>query len=54
MGDAAIERRRLRKETRRLTIEKNASGVMLQTLKTSKDSKVAAEIPASDIEWFIL
>ena len=36
MGDAAIDRRRLREETRRFTVEKNASGVMLQTLKTSK------------------
>ena len=35
-GDAAIEWQRLREETRRLTLEKNASGVMLQTLKTSK------------------
>ena len=35
-GDAAIEWQRLREETRRLTVKKNASGVMLQTLKTSK------------------
>ena len=34
-GDAAIERRRLCEETRRLTVEKNGSGVMLQILKTS-------------------
>ena len=34
--DAAIEWQRLREETRRLTVKKNASGVMLQTLKTSK------------------
>ena len=35
-GDTAIEWQRLREETRCLTVEKNASGVMLQTLKTSK------------------
>ena len=36
-SDAAIEWQRLREETRRLTVgRKNASGVMLQTLKTSK------------------
>ena len=36
-GNAAIEWQRLREEIRRLTVgRKNASGVMLQTLKTSK------------------
>ena len=36
-GDAAIEwQRLLREESRCLTVEKNASSVMLQTLKTSK------------------
>ena len=35
-GDTAIEWQRLREETRRLTVKKNASGVILQTLKTSK------------------
>ena len=35
-GDAAIEWQRLREETRCLTVETNASGVMLYTLKTSK------------------
>ena len=35
-GDAAIEWQRLREETRRLTIKINASGVILQTFKTSK------------------
>ena len=35
-GNAAIEWQRLREETRRLTVKKDANGVMLQTLKTSK------------------
>ena len=35
-GNTAIEWQRLCEETRCLTVEKNASGVMLQTLKTSK------------------
>ena len=39
MGDAAIERWRLCEETRCLTVEKNASGVTLQMLKTSKRTK---------------
>ena len=37
MGDAAIERRRLREETGHLKVDKKkASGVMLQMLRTSK------------------
>ena len=40
IGDAAIERQRLLcKETRCLTVENDASGVMLQTLKTSKKTQ---------------
>ena len=50
--NAAIERQRLRKETRCLTVEKtNASGVMLQMLQDIKeDLEVAADIPASDVD----
>ena len=35
-GDAVIEWQRLRKETRRLTVQKYVNGVMLQIFKTSK------------------
>ena len=35
-GDTALEWQSLCEETRRLTVKKNASSVMLQTLKTSE------------------
>ena len=53
MGNAAIERRHLHKESRRLTssVENNTSSSDVADAPNSKDdSEVAAEIPASHID----